>query len=158
MAKKKTSDKDRKKAVIENSPLAKTLGIKPDEVILGPKRSELIEDGALVDVTEAAKEAGFKVPVALTRAAWDRYVAIPKDDDSGQDEKTRLWDVLWMAVMGASGVTGAKGSREKLTYNVILSANDGKKLASAEEVSLVLTGEGDDDMELAFTISLPGED
>jgi hypothetical protein len=34
--------------------------------------SEALADGVLVDVTETAREAGFVIPVALTRAAWDR--------------------------------------------------------------------------------------
>src|SRR4051812_27741843 len=38
------------------------------EVIFAYTRKQAIEDGVLVDVTETAKEAGFKIPVALTRA------------------------------------------------------------------------------------------
>ena len=33
-------------------------------------RAQAIEDGCLVDVSETAREAGFKVPVALTAAVW----------------------------------------------------------------------------------------
>ena len=61
-------------------------------------RSQAIEDGFLVDVsdTSEAKESGFVVPVALTRDVWDSYVAW-SSDVGGQDEKGRLWDVLYMA-------------------------------------------------------------
>ncbi|MDE3263320.1 MAG: hypothetical protein OYL41_15215 [Acidobacteriota bacterium] len=69
-------------------------------------RAQAIEDGFLVDVSETAREAGFKVPVALTRAVWDRLVALPEGYLGFQDEAGRLWDVLWMArhyALGASG-------------------------------------------------------
>ncbi|MFD7161129.1 DUF6573 family protein [Kribbella sp. NPDC059898] len=65
-------------------------------------RVEAIADGDLVDVTEAAQEAGFAVPVALTRAAWADCVEWdPEAADRSpmQDEATRLWDVLWMTRM-----------------------------------------------------------
>ena len=60
-------------------------------------RAQAIEDGILVDVSETAREAGFKIPVALTRAVWDRLVALPEGYKGFQDESGRLWDVLWMA-------------------------------------------------------------
>lgn len=164
MAKKKAklTDEDRKKAVIKSSPLAKEAGITPDEVILGPKRSELIEDGALVDVTSLwpdeetpmVKQAGFKIPVALTRATWDRHVSIPKGDLSGQSEKGRLWDILWMASFAARQA----GSLTRIEFTLSSSANDGKKLKSAIDTTLVLSVEGDDDLKPTMTISLPGED
>ena len=33
-------------------------------------RAQAIEDGFLVDVSETPREAGFKIPVALTRTVW----------------------------------------------------------------------------------------
>ena len=60
-------------------------------------RAQAIEDGILVDVSETAREAGFKLPVAVTRAVWDRLVALPEGYRGFQDERGRLWDVLWMA-------------------------------------------------------------
>ena len=34
-------------------------------------RAQAIADGILVDVSETAREAGFNIPVALTRTVWD---------------------------------------------------------------------------------------
>ena len=34
-------------------------------------RAQAIEDGILVDVSETAREAGFRIPVAVTRTVWD---------------------------------------------------------------------------------------
>ena len=60
-------------------------------------RAQAIEDGILVDVSETAREAGFKIPVAVTRSVWNRLVALPDGYQGFQDESGRLWDVLWMA-------------------------------------------------------------
>ena len=68
-----------------------------DPVISVYTRAQAIEDGILVDVSETAREAGFKIPVAVTRAVWERLVALPEGYRGFQDESGRLWDVLWMA-------------------------------------------------------------
>ena len=61
-------------------------------------RAQAIEDGILVDVSETAREAGFKIPVAVTRAVWDSLVALPEGYQGFQDERGRLWDVSgWRA-------------------------------------------------------------
>lgn len=42
-------------------------------------------------------EAGIRMPVWITRAAWDDCVAWNEDTDGPmQDQDGRLWDVLWM--------------------------------------------------------------
>ena len=60
-------------------------------------RAQAIEDGILVDVSDTAREAGFNIPVAVTRTVWNRIVALPDGYQGFQDERGRLWDVLWMA-------------------------------------------------------------
>jgi hypothetical protein len=74
----------------------------PDDPHFGPviytySRVQAIADGVLVDVTETAKEVGFKLPLAITAALYDRLVPTQADQDLGQDYDGRLWDVLWMA-------------------------------------------------------------
>jgi hypothetical protein len=72
------------------------------EVIIVYTREQAIADGVLVDVTEAAKEAGFKLHTVVTRNVWDRGVQVPAGlEGQGQDEQGRLWDVLWMASVAA---------------------------------------------------------
>ena len=66
-------------------------------VIFAYTRAQAIEDGILVDVSDTAREAGFKIPVAVTRTVWDRIIALPEGYCGFQDERGRLWDVLWMA-------------------------------------------------------------
>jgi hypothetical protein len=60
-------------------------------------RVDALAEGVLVDVTQTAREAGFRVPVALTAIVWadvndlsGRYVS------SGQSTEG-LWDLLFMA-------------------------------------------------------------
>lgn len=75
----------------------------PDaELISVYTRAAAIEDGTLIDVTDTAKEAGFKIPVALTAAAWADCVAWDQEHQgTHQDEAGRLWDVLSMAALEA---------------------------------------------------------
>src|SRR5690606_11899895 len=71
------------------------------DVIYSYSRAQAIADGVLIDITEIAREAGFKVPVAITRAAWADCVewseATQQRKRTVQDESGRLWDVVYMA-------------------------------------------------------------
>jgi hypothetical protein len=61
----------------------------------------------LIDVSATAREAGIRWPVALTRAAWERRVAVPPGVEC-QDEAGRLWNVLWMLALPARRCQGAE--------------------------------------------------
>ena len=51
----------------------------------------------LVDVSETAKEAGIKFPVALSQRVYSEYVTPdPRSVPFGQSIAGRLWDVVWM--------------------------------------------------------------
>ena len=82
------------------------------DLIYSYTRAQAIADGVLVDVTEQAKEAGFKVPVALTQAAYFECVAWDDRDElakpCGQSVSGRLWDVLWMAYQAARKTEGSE--------------------------------------------------
>ena len=73
------------------------------KVISSYTRAQAIEDGVLVDLMQpetvgAVREAGFKIPVAMTAAAFSQcvaYIGVP-NLPPGQDLQGRLWDVLWM--------------------------------------------------------------
>ena len=85
-----------------------------------------------MDVSAAAREAGFKFPVALTAATWAQCVAAPPGVVC-QDEAGRLWDVLTMlrwAVRGSKdgaaevrfGVHVRNDNRERTPPLVLLNA------------------------------------
>jgi hypothetical protein len=40
-------------------------------------RDDARRDGVLIDVSAITREAGIRYPVALTRAVWERWVAVP---------------------------------------------------------------------------------
>jgi hypothetical protein len=65
------------------------------DLIHSYSRAQAIEDGVLIDVSETAREAGIRWPVALTRAAWERCVTVPPGVVC-QDEAGRLWDVVYL--------------------------------------------------------------
>ena len=54
----------------------------------------------LVDITDEpeAKEAGFKIPVCLTRSVYE-HVLVPEKLEGCQDYKGRLWDTVYMATL-----------------------------------------------------------
>lgn len=90
------------------------------EAIFRYTREAALADGALVNVTETAREAGFRVPVAMTAAAWGKTVAWDDSDSArqiNQDEAGRLWDVLWMAYLTARRASG--GCRMPFVVHVV---------------------------------------
>ena len=67
------------------------------EIISTYSTRQAVEDGFLVKVdSKASEEVGIKFPVYLTRAAWDKYVEVPKGMEQLQNLTGRLWDVLYM--------------------------------------------------------------
>lgn len=80
-------------------------------VIYSYTRADAMADGYLVDVTETAREAGFRCAVAITRAAWNDCVEWTDEDAERkhwpQDEQGRLWDVLMMARFACRRSAGA---------------------------------------------------
>jgi hypothetical protein len=66
-------------------------------VIFSYSRKQAIEDGVLIDLTEWAKETGFRIPLACTSAVWHEYIVPPKGTrELGQSERGRAHDVLWL--------------------------------------------------------------
>jgi hypothetical protein len=114
-------------------------------------RAQLIEDGDLVDVTETAREAGFSIPVAVTRAVWNSCVDWPETQPALQDEAGRLWDVLYMARRAASDA----GHNTRVGYKLYVVPLDGHK---PEERTLTMDIGPGDEAEPVITILLPNED
>lgn len=114
-------------------------------------RAQAIADGVLIDVSDTAREAGFRYAVALTAAAWIRCVEVPAGV-SGQDEAGRLWDVLWMLLVAIR--QGDGGS--EIRYHLHVRNSDRRGVPPLVELK-ALCGPGDDG-EPVITIMLPGED
>lgn len=121
------------------------------DVIHVVTRAQLIEAGDLVDVTDAARPAGFRVPVALTRAVWASCVDWPEDQPVYQDESGRLWDILYLGFRAARDA----GHELRVNYELHVVPIGGRE-AMPTTLSLHI-GPGDA-AEPVITILLPNED
>jgi hypothetical protein len=121
------------------------------EVIHRYTRAEALEDGTLVDVSETAREAGIKFPVAVTRAVWNKYVALtPAAKRAFNSERGRLWDVVSMLRFGI--MTHRNESCFLYQLHVVT------RSVRASLVTLKAQCDGGDDGEPVITVLLPDED
>lgn len=121
------------------------------EVIHTYTRAEAIADCVLVDVSEMAKEAGFKFPVALTRAVYGKYVEVP-EGMTGQDEQGRLWDILNMLRFAAAQSRGESEILFKL-YVFVKRGDRKPRLVTLKSVC-----GPNDDASPCITVMMPDED
>ena len=122
-------------------------------VIFSYTRAQAIEDGVLVDLTEWAKETGFRIPVACTATVWQRYIVPPPGTkELGQSERGRAHDLLWMLW---NNIRHSKGMpRSQLLFTVIFLQAPRRH----EEVTLkAICGPGDEG-EPVLTIMTQDED
>lgn len=115
------------------------------EVIHAYTRAQGIADGELVDVSETAREAGFRFPVALTRAVWADCVEWSESDAkrqsrTHQDKNGRLWDVLFMA---SRAVKLAQRGRDRVLYTIARVPRGGRASAPSPVRLRVHIGPGD---------------
>lgn len=127
------------------------------DVIHTHTRAQLIEDGDLIDVSETAREAGFTVPVAITRAAWADCVEWTAETDKRkatcQDEAGRLWDVVYMARLAAR----ARGDQPRRVFELYRVPVQGRGIRPRRVALAMHIGPGDAG-EPVITIGLPNED
>lgn len=124
-------------------------------VIFSYTRKQAIEDGVLVDLTEWAKETGFRIPVACTSAVWHEYVVPPTETRSlGQSERGRAHDALWMLYTSIRASKRNGEADDRLLYKVIfLQAPDRQETVTLKAIC----GPGDHG-EPVMTIMEPSED
>jgi hypothetical protein len=113
--------------------------------------ADAIRDGALIDVTPTAMEAGFRYPVALTAAVWERCVTVPPGVQC-QDEPGRLWDVVWMLLLAIR----QSGSGPEVRFRVHVRSDNTERTLPLVRLKAVC-GPGDDG-EPVVTVMLPDED
>ena len=121
-------------------------------LIFSYTREQAIADGVLVDISETAKEAGFKWPVAVTCAVWaDIVTPTPDDEQEGQSKEGRLWDVLNMARLAAKA---NKGDSDTVLFQVIVLRERKQETVTLKMVLSAEAPEGGP----CLTIMLPNED
>jgi hypothetical protein len=122
------------------------------EVIYGYTRKQAIADGMQVDVTATAKEAGIKFPMFLTRAVFDAYVTVP-DGVTCQDERGRLWDVVWMTRFGI-----LRSGKDQNRIPVALYVRNDNRAARLVKLVAVCSAMDIDDPQPTITVMMPTED
>src|SRR5207248_1979762 len=113
-------------------------------------RADALRDGVLIDVSETAKEAGIRCPVALTAAAWERCVTV-QPGVACQDEAGRLWDVAW--VLACAIRRGGSGAEVRFGVHV---RNDNRERTPPLVRLKALCGP-DDDGAPCLTVMRPEE-
>jgi|GEM_PF-316210 len=120
------------------------------DLIFEYTRAQAISEGVLVDVSELARDAGFRFPIAMTESAWETCVRVP-DMVAGQDETGRLWDVL-MVLRFSIAMAPVPGNETQFTV-AVRQTDD-----CAVDVDLKALCHPGDQAEPVITILLPRED
>ena len=127
------------------------------DVLFTYTRAQALADEVLVDAGPLAQEAGFRLPVAITAAAWDECVAWTEDDSRlqvHQDQSGRLWDVLFMA---AHAIRTEAGSGSRMLFALCRVPRDGHSVQAGPVQLKLIVGPGDHG-DPVVTILLPEED
>jgi hypothetical protein len=120
------------------------------DLIHSYSRAEALADGVLIDVSDTAREAGIRYPVALTAAVWERCVSVPPGV-ACQDEAGRLWEVVFLLALAARRSGGPE-----VRFGVHV-RNDNREATPPLVRLRAVCGLGDDG-ELCITVMLPEED
>jgi hypothetical protein len=115
-------------------------------------RADALRDGVLIDVSETAREASIRWPVALTVAVWAKCVAV-RPGVLCQDEAGRLWDIVWML---RCAIRGSHDGARELRFGVHVRNDNLERTPPLVRLKAVC-GPGDDG-EPVITIVLPQED
>jgi hypothetical protein len=115
-------------------------------------REQALADRALVDISDLAREAGFKIPVAVTEAVYTNYLdPSPELCNEGQSLNGRAWDLL--QVLHAAAI--ANPDRNTIPFNALFVQAPG---CPPEPIELkAICGPGNDGSPV-LTILLPDED
>ena len=122
------------------------------EVIYAYTRKDALNDGVQIDVSEVAREAGLKFPVYLTRTVWESYVTVP-DGVRCQDEKGRLWDIVWMLRCAARRTSGPQ-----MLFGLHVRNDNRDRKPPLVNLKAVCGPRDIDDAQPAITVMLPDED
>ena len=115
-------------------------------------REQAIEDGVLIDVTDAARGVGFKVHTVVTATLFHGYVEPPTGlEGEGQSTAGRLHDLLFLVLCAArKNHAGA----DRATVRVAFLMAPGK----TETVDVIVHIGPGDQGEPVLTLMLPEDD
>jgi hypothetical protein len=96
-----------------------------DDLISVYTREDALRDGVLIDVSTVAEEEGFKIPVAITVAAFRSIEPSVEEICCGQDLRGRLHDLFWMMRAALRRKSSFEASR--IDFKVLLGAGGNQK-------------------------------
>lgn len=101
-------------------------------------RAQMIADGELIDVSNAAKALKYRIPVAVTQAVWIGSIE-PFDGQEAFSVQRRgaLWKILTKL---ARDIMFSSDEDEELFFTVPLTFHEGKVLSASLKATL---GRGD---------------
>ncbi len=117
------------------------------DIVFRYTRQEALEDGVLIDLSDTAKEAGFRFPLAVTQGV---FAILNNTDAPGQDLKGRSWDMLMIFRKYARRTNG-----NVIRFAPLFLMPDSKKPKPVQMWAKCGPG---DDAEPVITIMLEGED
>ncbi|MEN6442041.1 MAG: DUF6573 family protein [Syntrophobacter sp.] len=122
------------------------------EVVFSYSRADALADGVLVDVSELAREAGFKLPVAVSDTLYHGYLTPPPElAKGGISVEGRLWDTLSVLRYAIK----ASPATDRITFTVLFAQAPDAKPEPVE--LLAVCGPGDSG-EPVITIMTPSDE
>lgn len=120
-------------------------------VVFSYSRAQAIEDGVLIDVTEQAKQSGFKLPVAIGDHLFNGYITPPDGlEGEGQSFEGRLHDVFEMLKAAAT----CRWNESRVIFEVIFLMAP----RMIEKVQILAVAGPGDNGEPVLTICLPEDE
>ena len=117
-------------------------------------RAQALADGVLVDVTEEAKQFGYKVPVAVTANLFNLYVrASDGMIAEGQSTEARLRDVLMVLLFRIK----QRPNTDRIIFKVSFAMGPTRRNISRTVELTAVIGPGDM-AEPVLTIMLPEDE
>ena len=116
----------------------------PGQMVFTYRRSlcERLASGELRDVSAKAKGAGYRWPLAVTRALWDDVEAVPPAHRQTQTAKAR-WQHLFVLTAAAAAQVKREG-KPSAEINVVLRTTDAPERSREHIKTLVLRWERED--------------
>lgn len=115
-------------------------------------RTMALESGVLIDVTNQAKEAGFKFHTVVTDNLFHSYIVPPAGlEGEGQSIAGRLHDVFFVLL---AAIRSFKAATDYAEIDVLFLMAPGRQ----EKVKVIAVVGPGDEGEPVMTIMLPGDD
>jgi hypothetical protein len=122
------------------------------ELISVYSRADALRDGVLIDLSDLARQAGFRIPLAVTEAVYRSYLdPSPELANEGQSFAGRAWDLLQILRFAAAVYT----DRSEIHFKVLFVLSPG---CPPEPVPLKALCHPGDNGEPILTVLLPNED